>query len=233
MQKQLRQSTAWLKYHSILFSINRLQSKKTHLIELRHQKKHDNLIIEKRLCDCTQRNPNKIITNLTNITLTQDEISVLELGLKHGVLLRLKEPDMITIAKNVWEQIQQHNILKDNHISKVRAQTALKSFHIISNCLDLDIKQYISDNKMVKVLRNIKEKCLILKPDKGQGIVLIDKNDYYNSMERLFNDTIKFMLLQEDPKLRNLSTVQTYLNTLQKRNEITLEDKNLMRPKFV
>ena len=26
--------------------------------------------------------------------------------------------------------------------------------------------------------------------------------------------------------------MQTYLNTLHKRNEITLEDKNLMRPKF-
>ena len=86
---------------------------------------------------------------------------------------------------------------------------------------------------MIKVLRSIKEKCLILKPDKGQGIVLIDKTDYYNSTESLFNDTSKFTLLQEDPTLRNLSTVQTYLNTLQKRNEITLEDKNLMRPKFV
>ena len=85
---------------------------------------------------------------------------------------------------------------------------------------------------MVKISRNINEKCLILKPDKDQGIVLINKNDYYNSMERLFNDTIKFMLLQEDRTLRNLSTVQTYLNTLQKRNEITLEDKNLMWPKF-
>ena len=138
MRNQLRQSTTWLKYHSILFSINRLQSKKTHLIELRHQKKHDNLIIEKRLCDCTQRNPNKIITNLTNITLTQDEISVLELGLKHGVLLRPKEPEMIAIAKNVWEQIQKHNILKDNHISKVRAQTALKLFHITASILTLN-----------------------------------------------------------------------------------------------
>ena len=70
LQTQLRQSTTWLKYHSILFSITRLQSKKIHLIELWHQQKHDNLIIEKRLCDCTQRNPNKTITNLTNITLT-------------------------------------------------------------------------------------------------------------------------------------------------------------------
>ena len=85
---------------------------------------------------------------------------------------------------------------------------------------------------MIMVLRNIKEKCLILKPDKGQRIVLIDKTDYYNSMERSFNDTSQFTLLQEDPTLRNLPTVQTYLNTLHKRNEITLEDKNLMRPKF-
>ena len=138
---------------------------------------------------------------------------------------------MIAIAENIQEQIEKHNVLKDNHISKVGAQTALKSFTY--NWLDLDIKQYISDYKMVKVLRNIKEKCLILKPDKGQGIVLIDKTHYYNSTESLFNDTSKFTLLKEDPTLRNLSTVQTYLNTLQKRNEITLEDKNLMRPKFV
>ena len=50
-------------------------------------------------------------------------------------------------------------------------------------------------------------------------------------MERLFNGTSKFTLLQKDPTLLNLSTVQTYLNTLHKRNEVTLEDKNLMRPK--
>ena len=104
---------------------------------------------------------------------------------------------MIAIAENIQEQIEKHNVLKDNHISKVGAQTALKSFTY--NWLDLDIKQYISDYKMVKVLRNIKEKCLILKPDKGQGIVLIDKTHYYNSTESLFNDTSKFTLLQEDP----------------------------------
>ena len=51
-------------------------------------------------------------------------------------------------------------------------------------------------------------------------------------MERLFNDTSKFTWLQEDPALRNLSTVQTYLNTLNKRNKVTLENKNLMRPNF-
>ena len=39
------------------------------------------------------------------------------------------------------------------------------------------------------------------------------------------------MLLQDDPTLHNLSNVQTYLNTLHERNEITLEDIHLMQPK--
>ena len=65
---------------------------------------------------------------------------------------------MIAIDENLWEQIEKHNILKDNHISKVRAQAALKSFTY--NCLDLDIKQDISDNKTIKVLKNIKENLM-------------------------------------------------------------------------
>ena len=136
---------------------------------------------------------------------------------------------MIAIVKNVWQQIEKHNTLKGDHISKVRAETALRSFTY--NCLELDIKQYFSDSKMNKVLQNIKQKCLVLKPNKGQGIVLIDKTDYCNSMEHLFNDTSKFTLIHEEPKFRNLLTVQTYTYTLQKRNEIT-KDKNLRRPKF-
>ena len=55
--------------------------------------------MEMPLYDGTQRNPNKVITNLTNITLSQIQISVLELGLKHGVLFRPKEPEMIAMLK--------------------------------------------------------------------------------------------------------------------------------------
>ena len=43
-------------------------------------------------------------------------------------------------------------------------------------------------------------------------IISIEKTDYYNFVERLFDDSSKFTLLQEDQTLRNLSTVQTYLN---------------------
>ena len=87
MKIQFHQSTTWMKYHSIIYSLNRLQSSKTCTIEKRHQKKYDNLLMEKRLLDGIQQNPNKIITNLTYIELSNDEISALELGLEHGVFM--------------------------------------------------------------------------------------------------------------------------------------------------
>lgn len=45
------------------------------------------LTIGKQLYDCTQRTSNKIMRNLTNITVTQDEM---RFGLKHGVVPRSK-----------------------------------------------------------------------------------------------------------------------------------------------
>ena len=94
------------------------------------------------------------------------------------------------------------------------------------------ILTFISDNKSIKTLRKLKDRCLVLKPDKGQGIALVNRNDYNNSLENLFNDTSKFQLLDVDRTIRNLSTVQSYLNTLYNRQEITLEDNNAMRPNF-
>ena len=94
------------------------------------------------------------------------------------------------------------------------------------------ILTFISNNKSIKTLRKLKDRCLILKPDKGQGIALVNRNDYNNLLENLFNDTSKFQLLDVDRTIRNLSTVQSYLNTLYNRQEITLEDNNAMRPNF-
>ena len=68
---------------------------------------------------------------------------------------------------------------------------------------------------------------MILKPDKGQGVALIKKSDYKQSMERLFSDQRKFKVLNEDPIIKNLRTVQNYLNTLYNCGKITeLEKKD-------
>ena len=96
----------------------------------------------------------------------------------------------------------------------------------------LDFKNFRVDQRRIKVLRSFKERCMVLKPDKGQGIVVVNKKYYYDSLDQLFIDPTKFEILNEDPTLSNLSTIQRYLNTLELRSEITKDENKQMRPKF-
>ena len=66
----------------------------------------------------------------------------------------------------------------------------------------------------------------ILKPDKGNGIVILKRSDYISSLKSLFNNTTKFNSLNDDPASTRLNTLQNYLLTLLKRNEISESEFN-------
>ena len=66
--------------------------------------------------DDVNNNPNSITTNLANAELNEDEIFFLKVGLKHGLLIRLCESELIVIMKDVYDQILKQNILKDDHV---------------------------------------------------------------------------------------------------------------------
>ena len=140
------------------------------------------------------------------------------MGLKHGLLIRPRESEMIVIMEDVYDQILKQNILKDDHIYRHRAQTSLKA--LTYNYLDLDVKQLFNDRKKIKAIQNVRDRCMILKPAKGQGIVLINKTDYYQSLERLFGARKKFQVLDHDPTLLNLTTIRNYIQTIYNHGEI-------------
>ena len=71
---------------------------------------------------------------------------------------------------------------------------------------------------------------MILKSDKGNGVVLMNKADYHDAMDQFFSDKTKFKIIKNDPTLTRLKTVQNYLNNLCNRNEITEAEKKQMRP---
>ena len=76
-----------------------------------------------------------------------------------------------------------------------------------------DLTTWMTGNLIVysiKGQRNkiFKKQMYDFKTDKGQGIVIVNKKDYFQSLDRLFNDKNKFEILEEDQTLRNLNTIQ-------------------------
>ena len=152
----------------------------------KHQKKLDPIIVNKTIRDGIKKNPNTSITNLTDMELTESELSVLKYGLKHRLLTRPKESEMVAIAENISDQVSRNDVLKENHISKHRLQIALKAFTY--NCLDIDYKEFDFVQTRNNTTRNLQDQCMILKPDKEQGVNLIKKSDSKQLMEPLFLD---------------------------------------------
>ena len=228
-EKDVRSSTTWVKFMLIKYSVKRLSSLQSERIKKRHQKKMDALMVEKKIKDGINQNPNELITNLTGRQLTDEEIEILKVGLKHGIASRPRESEMIVMAEDIWDQIQRLDVCKDNFMSKHRAKNALRAFTY--NYLDLNDKQFISDSKRLKVLKSLKKDYVLLKPDKGQGIVVLKREDYVSSVQRIFDDQRKFKKVYHDLTLRNLSTIQGYLSKLFNRGEFREDDKKLMRPR--
>ena len=90
--------------------------------------------------------------------------------------------------------------------------------------------QFLHDKNKTKALKQLRQDCVILKPDKGNGIVLINKTEYNLEMKKLLSDRSKIKVIQKDPTLTRLKTGQNYVNTMFKRNEISEEEKKQLRP---
>ena len=48
---------------------------------------------------------------------------------------------------------------------------------------------------------------MILNPDKGNRVVLINKVDYHDAVNQLFSDKTKFKIIKNDPTLTRLKAV--------------------------
>ena len=55
------------------------------------------------------------------------------------------------------------------------------------------------DKKELEIIKNVRKELVILKPDKGNEVVLIGTNDHYTATENLFSDKNKFKEIHVNP----------------------------------
>ena len=91
------------------------------------------------------------------------------------------------------------------------------------------MKEFRLGRKKIDILNKLTERFAILKPDKGNGIVLLNRYDYVTSVKSIFSDSSKFKKLDSDPTLTRLHSLQNYLLQLHKRGEITDERLDALR----
>ena len=75
----------------------------------------------------------------------------------------------------------------------------------------------LSTSEMKALLSIRQNKSLIIcKPDKGNGVVLMNKTDYVQKINAIFLDTKRFTLVKSDKNVRNLEKFQHCLNRLKR-----------------
>ena len=70
----------------------------------------------------------------------------------------------------------------------------------------------------------------VLKPDKRNGVILINNVGNDQSLRHLFNNKKKFKQIHKDPTMKQLSTLQIYSRLLFKQGELTEEQNQKLGP---
>ena len=109
--------------------------------------------------------------------------------------------------EDVWSQVSRLNAFKDGkYMAQDKIKNSLRSSAY--NYIDLDLKEFKLGRKKTDILNTLTDKFAILKPDKGNGIVPINRQDYVTSVKSVFSDCKKFSKLNSDLTLTRLHSLQ-------------------------
>ena len=208
----LHESTTWLKRLCITYTLSNGANKEARKLKISLEKKFSKILKNAKAFDGTYPNPNVIITNLSSRILTNDEYETLQYGLKHGIAIKPKDTEIFAIVENIYDKIDRKGFCKENQISIQRLKNSLRAFTF--NILDIDDKNVYLDSKKLKVIKNLRKDVAILKSDKGNGVVLINNVDYYQSLEHLFIDKKKFKQIDKERSNNNTTFNITKLSKI-------------------
>ena len=112
---------------------------------------------------------------LSSLSLTSEQLNILKFGLSHSIRLpKIYESDVFTCFELI-----NHTMAKNLRDTKQARKLAQDLSHLAYSYVSL----YLSTTADLKELRVLKElrknkNIVILKPDKGNGVVVLDRTDY-------------------------------------------------------
>ena len=158
---------------------------------------------------------NETITNLTQYELSQEESDLLKVGLYFSI-----QPDKIRKSE-IFTTFEKIHLLFLNNLKSEETKSQIEA-HIsyLANSYFHNYKPSPRILRQHRALRNIRNNkdIVITKPDKGNGVIILDQKLYNNAIEEMISDTSKFQKLSEDPALKREALLQRFLHKLKQKN---------------
>ncbi|XP_057298046.1 uncharacterized protein LOC130628959 [Hydractinia symbiolongicarpus] len=155
----------------------------------------------------------EIVTNLSPYNLLDDESEILKNGLSFAIPPSiLRETDVFVSLEMIYRFMFSN--LKDKNDDNL-----LKSS--LSHIANSYYHDYRPSGEVIKkhgILKKLKKNnIVILKPDKGNGVVILDRKDYEKGILDIILDTTKFKKLDKNPTLKREGQLQRFLRNLKKK----------------
>ena len=165
----------------------------------------------------------KIIFNYSSRNLSDTEIQLLSRGLKFCLPPKKVNKNVVKCSfEMLYREI--NKATSSSYENKDRFKTTLKelSYSYIYD-YDFSKQKKILSNEEWSALNDLRNDptIIITKPDKGNGVVIVDAKDYITKMSNIISDSSKFKKINEDPTKRRETKLQNYLSKLKKNNFIT------------
>ena len=106
-------------------------------------------------------------------------------------------------------------MLKNLKESKDTGKLATELSHLAHTYVS-SYRPTASDLKKHKILKELRKNknIVILRPDKGNGVIILYRVEYDKGLFKIINDTTKFRVLTSDPTLIREGKLQRYLREL-------------------
>lgn len=144
--------------------------------------------------------PKKLVLNYSKKILTDEEIEVLGHGLKYSLPpKKINYHRFFLSFEKLFNNLKDFQIFGESADTLHRVRTTLKNI-AFTTYYTFNSRQRPNFEHFHSILKKLSEDktIIITKPDKGNGIVILDKNDYLIKMKNIINDGSKFRRIEED-----------------------------------
>ena len=187
---------------------------------------------EKKLKNLTRNvvlpfTPTDTVMNLSKTKLTEEELDILKFGSNHSIEpLRINKTDVLTTFDFIHRAMS-----KDLQDVKEAGEVKAKMSYLANTYVNSykPSKNALRKHKILKKLRNNNE-ILITKPDKGNGVIIVDRNLYKSSLYNIANDTSKFLKLSSEPTITREGKLQRFVRTLKNKGFFTKDQYDKIYP---